>query len=81
MIDEVFDLFVSLDATSEQLDFPVLYASGRDGWCATELEDAENLHPLLDLVLAHVPPPMVEPDKPFAMLATLLDSDLILAAA
>ena len=53
VIDEVFDLFVSLDATSEQLDFPVLYASGRDGWCATELEDArENLHPLLDLVLA-----------------------------
>ena len=76
VIDEVFDLFVSLDATSEQLDFPILYASGRDGWCAAELDDArDNLHPLLDLVLAHVPPPMVEPDKPFAMLATLLDSD------
>jgi GTP-binding protein len=76
VIDEVFDLFVSLDATSEQLDFPILYASGRDGWCAAELDDArDNLHPLLDVVLAHVPPPMVEPDKPFAMLATLLDSD------
>ena len=76
IVDEVFDLFVSLDASPEQLDFPILYASGRDGWCATELDDArDNLHPLLDIILAHVPPPMVEPDKPFAMLATLLDSD------
>ena len=76
VIDEVFDLFVSLDATDEQLDFPVLYASGRDGWCAKELDDPrENLHPLLDLVLEHVPPPQVEDGKPFAMLATLLDSD------
>ena len=76
VVDEVFDLFVSLDATAEQLDFPILYASGRDGWCAVELDDPrENLTPLLDLVLDHVPPPMVEPDKPFAMLATLLDSD------
>ncbi len=76
VVDEVFDLFVSLDATAEQLDFPILYASGRDGWCAVELDDPrENLTPLLDLVLKHVPPPMVEPDKPFAMLATLLDSD------
>ena len=76
VVDEVFDLFVSLDASPEQLDFPILYASGRDGWCATELDDArDNLHPLLDVILAHVPPPLVEPDKPFAMLATLLDSD------
>jgi len=76
VVDEVFDLFISLDASPEQLDFPILYASGRDGWCATELDDArDNLHPLLDIILAHVPPPMVEPDKPFAMLATLLDSD------
>lgn len=76
VIDEVFDLFVSLDATDEQLDFPVLYASGRDGWCTRELDDPrENLHPLLDLVLEHVPEPTVEEGKPFAMLATLLDSD------
>lgn len=76
VVDEVFDLFVSLDANDEQLDFPVLYASGRDGWCARELDDPrENLHPLLDLVLEHVPPPHVEDGKPFAMLATLLDSD------
>jgi GTP-binding protein len=76
VVDEVFDLFVSLDASDEQLDFPILYASGRDGWCVRELSDPrENLHPLLDLVLEHVPEPQVEPEKPFAMLATLLDSD------
>lgn len=77
VIDEVFDLFVSLDATDEQLDFPILYASGRDGWCVRDLDNdkRENLHPLLDLVLEHVNPPRVEEGKPFAMLATLLDSD------
>jgi GTP-binding protein len=76
VLDEIFDLFVSLDANDEQLDFPVLYASGRNGWCARELDDPrENLHPLLDLVLEHVPAPAVEEGKPFAMLATLLDSD------
>lgn len=76
VIDEVFDLFVSLDANDEQLDFPILYASGRDGWCAKELDEPrENLHPLLDLVLEHVPAPNVTEGKPFAMLATLLDSD------
>ncbi len=76
VVDEVFDLFVSLDANDEQLDFPILYASGRDGWCVRELEDKrENLHPLLDLVLEHVPSPEGDKDAPFAMLATLLDSD------
>ncbi len=76
VINEIFDLFVSLDASDEQLDFPVLYASGRDGWCAKELDDPrENLHPLMDLVISHVPPPKVEEGKPFAMLATLLSSD------
>lgn len=76
VIDEVFDLFVALDANDDQLDFPVLYASGRDGWCALELDHPrENLSPLLDLVLDHVPPPSVEEGKPFAMLATLLDAD------
>ncbi len=76
VLNEVFDLFVSLDANDEQLDFPVLYASGRAGWCARELDHPrENLHPLLDLVLEHVPAPKVEEGKPFAMLATLLDYD------
>ena len=76
VVDEVFDLFVSLDASSEQLDFPILYASGRDGWCVNELEnDRKNLSPLLDLILTHVPKPTVDTTKPFAMLATLLESD------
>ena len=76
VIDEVFDLFVSLDATDEQLDFPILYASGRAGWCAKELEDPrENLHPLLDLILKHVSEPKVDKERPFAMLVTLLSAD------
>jgi len=76
VVDEVFDLFVSLDANDEQLDFPIMYASGRDGWCVKELDDPrENLHPLLDLVLEHVPAPQGDKEAPFAMLATLLDSD------
>jgi GTP-binding protein len=76
VIDEVFDLFVSLDATDEQLDFPIMYAAGRDGWCVKDLKDPkEDLHALLDLILEHVKPPKVEANKPFAMLSTLLDSD------
>ena len=76
VIDEVFDLFVSLDANDEQLDFPIMYASGRDGWCVGELTDERtNLHALMDLILDYVSPPGVEINKPFAMLSTLLDSD------
>ena len=76
VLDEVFDLFVALDANDEQLDFPILYASGRDGWCVTDLKhERKNLIPLLDLVLSYVNPPSVEDNKPFAMLATLLDYD------
>jgi GTP-binding protein len=76
VLNEIFDLFVALDANEEQLDFPVLYASGRAGWCAESLDaPRENLHPLLDLVLRHVPAPTVDFDAPFSMLATLLDYD------
>jgi GTP-binding protein len=76
VLNEIFDLFVSLDASDEQLDFPVLYASGRDGWCAESLDaPRENLHPLLDLVMRHVPAPKVDADAPFTMLATLLSAD------
>ncbi len=76
VLNEVFDLFVSLDANDEQLDFPVLYASGRDGWCAESLEaPRENLHPLLDLVMRHVPAPAVDENAPFTFLATLLSAD------
>ena len=79
VVDEVFDLFVALDANEEQLDFPILYASGRDGWCDETLDGPrESLAPLMSLVLRHVPEPQVDKDAPFAMLSTLLDSDLYL---
>ncbi len=79
VLNEVFDLFASLDATDEQLDFPVLYASGRDGWCDLELDGKrENLHPLLELVLDHVPAPDVDTTAPFTMLSTLLGADAYL---
>ena len=76
VVNEVFDLFVALDASEEQLDFPILYAAGREGWCVENIEDPrENLHPLLNLILKHVEEPTVDLTKPFAMLATLLDAD------
>ena len=76
VLDEIFDLFVSLDANDEQLDFPVVYASGRDGWAALSLDDPrESLAPLMDLVISHVPAPGLDPNAPFTMLATLLDRD------
>ncbi len=76
VIDEIFDLFASLDADEHQLDFPVLYASGRDGWCATELSDErKDLSPLFELVLEHVPAPKLDVNGPFKMLVTLLESD------
>lgn len=76
VVNEVFDLFAALDATDEQLDFPILYASGRNGWCVKELDDPrENLHPLLDMVLEHVNHPQVDVNAPFSMLVTLLESD------
>ena len=79
VVNEVFDLFVALDANDEQLDFPILYASGRDGWCVQELGDERvSLQPLLDIVVSHVPAPDVTTDGSFAMLATLLDSDQFL---
>lgn len=76
VLNEVFDLFASLDASEEQLDFPVLYASGRDGWCCETLDGPrENLHPMLDLIQRHVPAPTVDKDGPFKMLATILNAD------
>ena len=76
VLDEVFDLFLSLDATDEQLDFPILYASGKDGWCVKDMkEEKKNLSPLLDLIIESVPEPHSNIDEPFTMLTTLLDSD------
>src|SRR5215469_6190852 len=74
--EEIFDLFAALGATDEQLDFPMLYASGRHGWAAESLEaPRETLAPLFDLVLRHVPAPALDRTAPFGMVATILDYD------
>src|SRR5277367_965776 len=74
--NEIFDLFALLDADDHQLDFPTLFASGRDGWAVADIDaPRENLAPLFDLIVAHVPPPQADPDAPFTMLATTLDYD------
>lgn len=75
VLNEVFDLFANLDATDEQLDFPILYGSGRSGWMARDpAGPQENLAPMFDLILDHAPPLTVD-DGPFRMLATTLDAD------
>lgn len=76
VINEVFDLFAALDATDEQLDFPILYGSGRDGWMANDPEGPKDqgMSPLFDLVLEHVPSPTVE-DGAFRMIGTILEAD------
>ena len=74
--DEVFDLFAALDASEEQLDFPMLYAVGRDGWAVENLDDERvDLKPLFELIVKHVPEPTANLDKPFRMLATTLEAD------
>jgi len=74
--NEVFDLFAALGATDEQLDFHTLFASGRQGWADLTLDGPrKDLAPMFDLILSHVPPPKVELDKPFAMNASILESD------
>ncbi len=79
VLNETFDLFVSLDANEEQLDFPVIYASGRSGWASKEIDGPrENLNPLLDLVIDHVKPAEFDKTKSFAMLSTLLYADSFL---
>ena len=76
VINEVFDLFANLDATDEQLDFPILYGSGRNGWMNVNPEGPkdEGLAPLLDLVLRHVPQPKVE-EGPFRLIGTILEAN------
>ncbi|MBO5442561.1 MAG: translational GTPase TypA [Alphaproteobacteria bacterium] len=76
VLNEIFDLFVSLNATDEQLDFPVLYASGRNGWAVKEMNDEKkDLTPLFELILSYVPEPNCQPNEPFSMLATTLEAD------
>ncbi len=72
--DMTFDLFCELNATDEQLDFPIVYASGKDGVATLDLdEEGKDMKPLLDTILHRVLPPVADPDKPFQMLITMLD--------
>jgi GTP-binding protein len=76
VVNEVFDLFAALDASEEQLDFPILYGSAKQGWMATSLEGShdDGMKPLFDLVLRHVKPPVVE-EGPFRLLGTILEAN------
>ncbi|MBI5726252.1 MAG: translational GTPase TypA [Ignavibacteriales bacterium] len=74
VLDEVFELFMALEATDQQLDFPVIYAIAKQGIAKTNLEDeGENLIPLLDAVIAKIPAPTVDENKPFKMLVSAID--------
>lgn len=76
VLNEVFDLFVALDATDEQLDFPILYASGRNGWASLEeTTHGTDLSPLFKVMRDYVPAPKVDKDAPFTMLTTILTSN------
>ncbi|MGE0232873.1 MAG: translational GTPase TypA [Flavobacteriaceae bacterium] len=75
VLNEVFDLFAALDATDEQLDFPILYGSAKQGWMATDPSGPqEDMAPLFDLVCSHVPPPLTE-EGPLRLLATTIESN------
>jgi len=74
--DMTFDLFCELNATDEQLDFPIVYASGKDGYATLDLDEPqESVKPLLETILHRVLPPIADPDMPFQMLITMLDYD------
>ena len=77
VLNEVFDLFANLGANDEQLDFPVMYASGREGWavCDLQKDERKDIHALMDLIVKHVPAPKCTLDAPFSMLVTTLESD------
>ena len=76
VVDMTFDLFCELNATDEQLDFPIVYASAKEGWATLDLEEpSKDMKPLLDAVLHRVLPPVADPGLPFQMLVTMLDYD------
>ncbi|MEI7493609.1 MAG: translational GTPase TypA [Alphaproteobacteria bacterium] len=76
VLNEIFDLFVAMDASDEQLDFPILYASGRNGWAVHELgEPQETLIPMFEVITKHVPAPKQKAEGPFSMLVTTLEYD------
>jgi GTP-binding protein len=75
VVNEVFDLFAALDATDEQLDFPILYGSAKEGWMAKSLEGPkQSMAPLFDLVISHVAAPRID-DGPFRMLGTIIEAN------
>ncbi|MEC7396641.1 MAG: translational GTPase TypA [Pseudomonadota bacterium] len=74
--DETFDLFAALDANEDQLDFPILFSSAKEGWAAPDPNGSqEDMSPLFDLIVDYVPSPSVEEDGDFRLLATMLDAD------
>jgi len=74
VLNEVYDLFLDLDANEEQIEFPVLYAVGRDGVAKTSLDEAgSDLTTLFEIIIQHVPPPSYDPNEPFQMLVADLD--------
>lgn len=77
VLDEVFELFIALGANDTQLDFPIIYASGRNGWAVKNLEKDErkDMSPLLDAIIEHVPNATIEEGSEFKMLVTLLEYD------
>jgi len=76
VVDEIFELFMALEATNEQIDFPIIYASGRSGWAAKSLDDPrENLSALFDTILQHIPSPAIDPRPEFSMLVTTREYD------
>ncbi|MDR0407072.1 MAG: translational GTPase TypA [Holosporales bacterium] len=76
VVDEVFDLFVALEATEEQLDFPLLYASGRQGWAVRDPKDTpKDLTPLFETICHHIPPPQGDIHAPFSLLVSIIESD------
>lgn len=81
VLEEIFDLFLALEAADDQLDFPVLYASGRNGWAVNDLEKDErtSLIPLFEKIVSYIPAPKVAAlgtdDQPFKMLVTTIQSD------
>jgi GTP-binding protein len=80
-LNEIFELFLALGASDEQADFPILYASGKEGWAKTDIsEENRDLTPLFELIVRHLPDPepIQRKDEPFAFLVTMLDSDAFL---
>mgnify|MGYP001986656342 CR=1 FL=1 len=76
VLDEIFDLFTALDASDEQLDFPLVYASAKQGWAVDDLSDERHdMTALFELIVEHTPAPRVDDDGQFKMLATTLDYD------